>query len=102
MPLLGKAFHQTFPATGLRSRSLNSEGLGARLALPEVAQQPLPDGQPDGLGHPPAQEQGRRPSSQKPQDVNTTLLAPGTWQPFLPQHPLGKHQWASARVWTRR
>jgi hypothetical protein len=89
-------------STSPRSGWLNSEGFGARLALPEVARQPLLDGRPDGLGHPPTQEQGRGPSSKKPQDVNTTLLTPGTWQPFLPQHPLGKRQRAGARVWTGR
>jgi hypothetical protein len=101
-PALGKAFHQTFPALVPGSGWLNSKGLGACLALPEVARQPLLDERLDGLCHPPAQEQGRRPSSQKPQDENTTLLAPGTWQLFLSQHPLRKHQWASAQVWTKR
>jgi hypothetical protein len=30
------------------------------------------------------------------------MLTSGTRQPFLPQHSLGKRQWASTQVWTRR
>jgi hypothetical protein len=98
----GTAFLQTFPAQGPGPRWLNYEGLGACLALPKVARQPLPNGRQDGLDLSPAQEQGCRPSNQKSQGVNTIVLTLGIWQPFLPQHLLGKRQWASARVWTRR
>jgi hypothetical protein len=76
VPPLGEASHQTFPVPGHDSRWLNFEGLHARLALPKVARQPPPDEQPDGLGHPPTQEQGRGPLSQKSRDKSTTLLTP--------------------------
>jgi hypothetical protein len=75
-PPLGEASHQTFPAPGHEPRWLNSKGLHAHLTSPEVAKQPPLDEQPDGLGRPPAQEQGHRPSSQKSHDASTTLLVP--------------------------
>jgi hypothetical protein len=50
VPLLGKEFHQTLLAPGPGSEWMNSEGLGAHLALPKVSRQPLPH----GLNHLPA------------------------------------------------
>jgi hypothetical protein len=95
-------FHQTVLALGPGSEWLNYEGLGAHPALPEVAQQPLPDERPDGHNHSLTQEQGCRPLNHKSLDVNTTPLTPRTWQLFLPRHPIGKRQRASTQVWTGR
>jgi hypothetical protein len=53
------------PSTGTQPGWLNSKELHAHLVAPEVTRQPPSDERPDGLGHPPAQEQGRRPLRQK-------------------------------------
>jgi hypothetical protein len=74
---------------------LNSEGLVARIALPEVARQPPPGKRLDGLGHPLAQGRGQKPSTKKSQGVSTALPAPKTWQPSPPQPSPGKLQRAS-------
>jgi hypothetical protein len=96
----GWVLYQTFPTPSLGPRWLYYEGPDAHPALFEVARRPLLGGRLDEFGLSSAQEQGHRPWSQKFRGVGTISLTLGTWQPSLPPHPPGKHQWASALVWT--